>query len=132
MPAPEGFRSAPSLSSLVVAERTVGVQSVLTRLGLVDGQLRLWEEGGEDLPLSEEALLRVFARYGAPLDVRGDAVAMVSLPGGWDLYHMLLVPTFDVVPKDYLVLCAMAGEPTVELAARLVPPLWHLARAARR
>ncbi len=111
-------------------------QSVFTWIECVEGTLALREDGSPALPIESGYLAGVFERYGVPLEGLGDFTARMLVPGGAQLLHMLYVPEFDVVPKEYLVWIPgpeMYEGARVELCVHLVPPLLHLAkRAARR
>lgn len=128
----------PESRRLRVAERfddNDPSQSIFTWIESAQGQLALREEGAPSLPIERGYVASVFERYALPLEGVGNFTARMLIPGGAQLLHMLYVPEFDVVPKDYLV---WIPEPDayerarVELCVLLVPPLLHLAKALAR
>lgn len=126
----------PLVSRLKVGERygEGTVYPISTRIQVDGADISLQEVDGPALHLREEFISAVFARYAAPLESHGDFSAQLRLPDGSRLLHMLYVPDFDVVPKDYLVWLPKdeKEEARVELCVHLVPPLLHLARAAQK
>ena len=114
-----------------VEKREAEFVTLFTWIGYAERRFALWEDESPPLLLHPRFLRGVFARYAYPLEKVGDITARLRLPGGeGELFHMLFVPDFDVVPKDYLVWLPTEGEAMVGLCAELVPPLRHLARAA--
>ncbi len=99
-------------------------------LACTDGALVLLE-GETEVELPEAVLMRVFARYGNPLEpsVRIEGPSL-SLPSGARITHMRFLARYDVIAKDYLVLERPGAEPLVELATGIVAALQHLARSA--
>jgi|GEM_PF-6267239 len=133
---PAALRGAPRKNQFRVHERHGSrenePESVFTWIGFSDGDLAIWEEGSPALPLDTTYIRGVFERYAHPLEAIGDCTARIELPDDAALLHMLYVPRFDVVPKDYLVWISKEGDPLVGLCAELVPPLMHLARVQAR
>lgn len=122
---------APLQTALRLDERTEAAGSVFTWIGLHEGRIALWEDGTEPLPLEEGYLEAVMTRYARPLSAFGPFQGVLHLNENSTLAHMLYLPRFDVVPKDYLVWKLKGQEPVGELCAHLLPPLLHLARRAR-
>jgi hypothetical protein len=81
--------------------------------------------------LSEAFIEAVMLRYAAPLSDLGPLKAILHLDSGSCVAHMLYLPRFEVVPKDYLVWKKKDEEPRGELCVQLLPPLLHLGRRAK-
>jgi hypothetical protein len=81
------------------------------------------------LPLPGSALAAVFRRFGRPLDdlVELSGAALSSDHGR--LFRLRYLPRFDVIARDYLVLCTPDGERLAELSTSVTAALLHLARA---
>lgn len=130
----EAAERTPAVARLKVGERFLegNPTPLSTRLLVANETLSIQEDGGSALALREEFVSAAFHRYAAPLETPGDFTARLILPSGDSLLHMIFVPDFDVVPKDYLVWLPASAleEARVELCVHLVPPLLHLARAA--
>jgi hypothetical protein len=87
-------------------------------------------DGASSLPV--QALDKVLARYGAPLDAGAEItlVAELDLGDARRLRHVRHLAGYDVVPRDYLVLDGGDGEPLCAMGAQVAGALMHLARAA--
>lgn len=104
-----------------------------THLRVVDGDLELVAEDGAFV-LPEEALGRVMARYGAPLEegTKLTDVAALDLGRGARIRHVRHLARYDVIAKDWLVYEREGEEPLCALANTVAAALVHLARAAAR
>ncbi len=134
MNGPDDFRALllkSAASELPLREETRASVSVMTWIGLKNGEFLIRREN-EEWVLSKECISKVFERYAAPLERAGEFRAHLMDPEGAILAHMRFVPTFDVEPKDYLVLSVPGEVPLVELCAVLGPPLIHLAQTFSR
>ncbi len=91
------------------------------------------EEGAHELPLPEGSVAAVMRRYAKPVDENLLDVSMggegLSLGDGGRLVRVRFRPHYDVIAKDYLVLCAEGAEPVAELATTVSAALLHLGRA---
>jgi hypothetical protein len=138
LPLKQAIIKAPIRQRLRVAERYADdnpSESAFTWIELHEEELVIRDHQAPALPLEPRFLTGVFDRYAVTLDKWGDFTARIVLPNGGQLLHMLFVPEFDVVPKDYLVWVSpieQSETARVELCVHLVPPLLHLARAAAR
>ncbi len=115
-----------SQGKLKVAEDASLVESTFTWIGVQNESLSLWQGKGAVQKFPNTFLQKVLGRYGQPLGKVGDIVAHIEVPGGGILAHMIYVPEFDVVPKDYIVWIPNKGDPVFALSALLIPPLVHL------
>jgi len=91
--------------------------------------LELCVGDGPGLPLPANAVEIVMRRYGKPLanEVVVDGPGF-PLGDGCALKRLRFLPRFDVIARDYLVLCAPDSEPLTELATAVTAALLHLAR----
>src|SRR4051794_20383882 len=71
----------------------------------------------------------VMKRYGKPL---ADGIALngptLAIAGGRTLHMLRHRARYDVIARDFLVLCAPGEEPLAELATSIAGALTHLAR----
>jgi hypothetical protein len=110
-----------------------GGQLVGVYLRVTDSQsLEIVDSEGA-LPLPQQALEKVLARFGAPFDAeaRITVVAELELGAGQRLRHVRHLAGYDVVARDYVVLDSGAGEPLCAPGATVAGALQHLARANR-
>jgi hypothetical protein len=85
-----------------------------------------------EIVIPTNVLVRVFERYGKPLD---DVVILhpetsITLEDGLMLYALRHLARFDVIAKDYLVLARVDKEPLAELSVSIYGALVHLAQRA--
>ena len=102
-------------------------------LRLAHGLLEIASEDGA-WPLPEGAVRAVLSRFGAPFDTaaRISTVSSLALPNGETLSHVRHLAGYDVIARDYIVLCPAQGEASCALAATVAAALLHLGRAASR
>jgi hypothetical protein len=77
-------------------------------------------------------LVRVFERYGKPLDeqVTLNRETSLTVEEGMTLYGLRHLARFDVIAKDYLVLARVGKDPLAELSVSVYGALMHLATRA--
>jgi hypothetical protein len=124
----EALLHAPESSALRVGEEMKGAERTFTWIGRRNELLSLWDDETPALPLTDSMIEAVMKRYARPLAALGALSGVLRLDSGSVLAHMLYLPRFEVVPKDYLVWAEKGQEPRGELCAHLLPPLLHLAR----
>jgi hypothetical protein len=110
---------------------TAGGAQVVIHLRRCDEGLEIVDDEGA-FPLPAEALARVMARYGSPLDVDASLVPVdaLDLGDGRVLRHIRHLARFDVIARDYLVLDVPGDESLCALATSVAAALGHLGRRA--
>lgn len=104
-----------------------------TNVRVVDGEVVV-ETDDAELVLSADALARVMARYGAPIEegAKLTDVDAIDIGEGKRLRHVRHLARYDVIAKDWLVYEAPGQEPLCALANTVATALAHLARVAPR
>lgn len=123
--------NSPEVSELTVDEEFTDDETRFVKLVCIDGHLQLRKEKAYAWRLPQSYLEAVMQRYARPLSDVGRVTAHLRLSDTSIVGHMLYLPRFEVVPKDYLVWAKEGQEPLAELCALLLPPLLHLASALK-
>jgi hypothetical protein len=119
------------VSELTIDEEFTDDKTRFVKLVHIDGHLELKKEEAYAWELPQAYLEAVMLRYARPLSDVGRLTSHLRLSDQSVLGHMLYLPRFEVVPKDYLVWAQEGQEPVGELCALLLPPLLHLASALK-
>jgi hypothetical protein len=100
-------------------------------LKVEDGELCLVLPDYE-VVIPSSILVRIFERYGKPLDEQVDLTGAISLTveEGTSVHSLRHLARFDVIAKDYLVLKRTGKEPLAELSVSIYGALMHLTQRA--